>query len=79
MPAFPCTAAFGMETGDERYRRMSRWVCIYFCLSLTILVLKGAGCGFCISGIGVMVLSVGVRKADVGFPPHCSLRDGNEG
>ena len=42
MSAFPYTAAFGVETGDERYRRMSRWVCIYFCLSLIILFLKRA-------------------------------------
>ena len=76
MSAFPRTAAFGVETGDERYRRMSRWVCIYFCLSLIILFLKRAGCGFCISAVGVMVLNVGVKNADVGFPLHYGLPDG---
>ena len=39
----------------------------------------GLGAGFCISAVGVMVLNIGVRKVDVGFPLPYSLRDGNRG
>ena len=46
MSAFHSTAALETETGDEWYGRMSRWVCIYFCLPLTVLFLKGAGVSF---------------------------------
>ena len=79
MSSCPSTMAFEMETGNEQYGRMSCWVCIYFCLSHTVLFLKGAGCGFCISTVGAMVLSTWARKADAGFPVHCSLRHGNGG
>ena len=55
MPASHTTAAFEMKTADERYGRISHWVCIYFCVLLTVLFLNGAGAGFGVSAVGVMV------------------------
>ena len=46
MSAFPPTAAFEMEMRDEWYGRMSHWVCVYFCLSLPVLFLKGTAAVF---------------------------------
>ena len=66
MSAFPSTAAFEMEMRDEWYGRMSHWVCIYFCLSLPVLFLKGAAAVFCVSAVRVMGLDVGMREADIG-------------